>query len=218
MNNDVKKIIIGYIDDDIDAMYSSYREIKRELRKIVSLDEYKKFDIKPSFIFIKDERTQEDFWDSLLENNYHALIIDFRLSNSEIFDSAEIMWKRIKSHNAHFPLAIYTSYSDEVTIDRNAERIFEKDVSGQTSDMIRYLLKQITHNFEEIKILERANLGLKNDQSISYSVLKNEEEIEKQFSLFYDSNYSEDEEEKFKILMKNAFEIIDKYSERHDDK
>ncbi|MGX2944240.1 hypothetical protein [Enterococcus alishanensis] len=218
MNNDVKKIVIGYIDDDIDAMYSSYSEIKRELKKIVSLDEYKKFDIKPSFIFIKDERTQEDFWDSLLENNYHALIMDFRLSNSEIFDSAEIMWKRIKSHNAHFPLAIYTSYSDEVTIDRNAERIFEKDVAGQTSDMMRYLLKQITHNFEEIEILERANLGLKNDQSISYSVLKNEEEIEKQFSLFYDSNYSEDEEEKFKILMKNAFEIIDKYSERHDDK
>lgn len=218
MNNDIKKIVIGYIDDDMDAMYSSYSEIKRELRKIVSLDEYKEFDIKPSFIFIKDKETQEDFWNSLLENNYHALIMDFRLSNSGIFDSAEIMWKRIKSYNAHFPLAIYTSYSDEVTIDRNAERIFEKDVSGQTGDMMDYLLKQITRNFEEIEILERINMGLKNDQSISFSVLKYEEEIEKQFSIFYDSNYSEDEEEKFKTLMENAFEIIDKYSERHDDK
>ncbi|MBO0466667.1 hypothetical protein JZO73_03870 [Enterococcus plantarum] len=218
MNNDIKKIVIGYIDDDMDAMYSSYSEIKRELRKMISLDEYKEFDIKPSFIFIKDEETQEDFWNSLLENNYHALIMDFRLSNSEIFDSAEIMWKRIKSYNAHFPLAIYTSYSDEVTIDKNAERIFEKDISGQTGDMINYLLKQIMRNFEEIEILERINLGLKNDQSISYSVLKNEEEIDKQFSLFYDSNYSEDEEEKFKILMENAFEIIGKYSERYDDK
>lgn len=217
MTNDVKKIVIGYIDDEVEAMYSSYSEIKREIKKIVDSDKYEKFDIEPSFIVIKDKKNQEDFWEEILENNYHALIMDFRLSNSKVFDSAEVMWKKIKSYNAHFPLAIYTSHSEEVTI-KNAERTFEKDVPEQTSDMIHYLLQQITRNFDEIEILERVNLGLKNDQSISYSVLKYEEEIEKQFSLLYDSGYSKDDEEKFKILMRNAFEIIDKYSKGYDDK
>lgn len=213
-----KKVVIGYIDDDKDAIYSSYSDIKRKLKEIVNSDEYKELEIKMSFICVKDERSQDDFWNGMLSSNYHGLIMDFRLSDSRIFDSAEGMWKKIKSHNAHFPLAIYTSHRDEVTINENAEKIFEKDDPIQTTEMLQYILKQILRNFEEIQTLERINLGLKSDQAISYSVLRNEEEIEKQFTLLYDSNYSEDEEVKFKVLMESAFEIIEKYSERHDDK
>ncbi|WP_207696663.1 hypothetical protein DOK67_0002275 [Enterococcus sp. DIV0212c] len=204
-----KKINIAYIDDDESVIYGSLVDIEDEIVKM----DLRQFDIDICFLEIKNEHSQDDFWERLQNGNYHGMILDYRLVDSGIFDNANSIWKRIKTGNPFFPLAIYTSKSDEVTLNENAEIIFEKGNTDHANAMIRYLLQQISHGLESIKMLENTNSELKNDSSVSYAVLKNEEKIEKQFSLFFNAEYSEEDEDQFKILIERAFEIIDKYSE-----
>lgn len=209
-NNEIK---IAYIDDEIDVIFGPLKDIQDEIARM----ENYKFPINVNFVKIRDEQSQEKFWERLLENNYHGIILDYKLVDSKIFENANLMWKKIKLHNPLFPLAIYTSQLEEVTLNENAESIFEKGNDEQTKNMIDYLLKQIDHNLNTIDALKRVNTELKSDQDVSFTVMKNEEKIAKQFSLFYESDFTEEDENKFKELMSNAFTIIEKYTERTDD-
>lgn len=146
-----------------------------------------------------------------MENEYQGIILDYRLLDSGIFEDASSIWKRVKLSNPFFPLAIYTSHSEEVSLHKESEKVFEKGNEKDLKEMFKYLTQQIDHNFETIEVLKRANKELKNNESVSYKVLKNEEQIEKQFSMFFDNNTDDENEEKFKTLMNKAFEIIDKY-------
>lgn len=207
------KIKIAYIDDDIDVIYGPLKDIEDEILRMADSD----LEIKVSFVDIRNELTEEDFWDKLLENNFQGIILDYKLVDSKIFRNADVMWKKIKLNNPLFPLAIYTSHLEEVTFDKKNVSIFEKGDYDQTKRMIDYLITQINRSIETIEELKRTNAGLKDDQDISYAVLKNEEEIENQFSLFYKRERNEEDEQKFRELMDYAFNIINKYDERTDD-
>lgn len=206
-----RKIKIAYIDDDDAVIYGSFMDIEEEIEKM----DISELELQLHFFKIKDEQSKEDFWNRLLANRYQGIILDYKLVNSMIFDNANSIWRRIKTHNPFFPLAIYTSNRDEVSIKEEAEIIFEKGNTEHTQLMINYLLKQVNHNLESIRRLEKANYELKSDQDVSYAVLKNEEIIENQFSLFFESDFSESDDDKFKKLMSHAFSIIDKYSQEN---
>ncbi|MBO0428640.1 hypothetical protein JZO82_05630 [Vagococcus fluvialis] len=203
----ISEINIAYIDDDVDVIYGPLKEIEDEITRM----EINDLRLNVSFVEIRDELSEEKFWEKLLDNNYHGIILDYKLVDSKIFENANIMWKKIKLHNPLFPLAIYTSRVEEVTLNSNAESVFEKGNEEQTKKMVDYLLAQVKLNLDTVQSLKRVNEELKNDQGISYAVIKNEEKIENQFSLFYDSDFTEDDENQFKKLMGNAFDIIEKY-------
>lgn len=207
------KIKIAYIDDEIDVIYGPLKDIEDKIAKM----DNDNFEISIFFVEVRDEPSQEGFWEKLVENNYHGIIMDYKLVDSQIFENADIMWKKIKSQNPLFPLAIYTSHLEEVTLAEKAESIFEKGSDDQIEKMIKYLLAQINHGLNTIEALKRVNVELKRNDDISYAVIKNEEKIERQFSLFYEADFMQDDESKFKQLMNDAFDIIDKYTERNDD-
>lgn len=209
----ISKINIAYIDDEIDVIYGPLKEIEDEITRMGNND----LQLNVSFVEIRDESSEEKFWEKLLDNNYHGIILDYKLVDSKIFENANVMWKKIKSHNPLFPLAIYTSRLEEVTLNRNAESVFEKGNEEQTKKMLEYLLAQIKLNLDTVQSLKRVNAELKNDQGVSYAVIKNEEKIENQFSLFYESDFTEDDESQFKKLMGNAFDIIEKYKKSKDN-
>ncbi|MBC1578046.1 hypothetical protein [Listeria seeligeri] len=209
------KIKIAYIDDDSDAVYGPMVDIEKvisEIEKELFETERENFEIKICLVEIKDEISEDDFWRRVIKNNYHGMILDYKLVDSNIFDNANLVWRRIKLQNPLFPLAIYTSHIEAVTLDKNAESVFEKGNEEATNRMIEYLINQIKHNFNTIEVLERVNTELKNQEGISYAVIRNEEKIENQFSLLYESDYTEEEEVKFKELMDSAFDIISKYT------
>lgn len=207
------KINIAYIDDEIDVIYGPLKEIEDEIAKMGNAD----LQLAVSFVDIRDESSEEEFWKKLLDNDYHGIILDYRLVDSKIFKTANIMWKKIKVNNPLFPLAIYTSRLEEVTLNSNAESVFEKGNEEQTKKMLDYLLAQIKLNLDTVQSLKRVNAELKTDQGISYAVIKNEEKIENQFSLFYESDFNEDDEKQFKKLMGYAFDIIEKYKKGNDN-
>ncbi|EAC5847196.1 hypothetical protein J3256_002843 [Listeria monocytogenes] len=209
----VNEIKLAYIDDEDDAIYGIFKEIKDRISER-NKDE---FIIKIEFINLKNETSQESFWEKLQEHHFHGIILDYKLVDSKIYESADLIWKKIKLYNPLFPLTIYTSHPDEITLSKEAESIFSKGVETQIEEMLDYLLKQIKHSIETIEALKRVNSELKNDQNISLSVMKNEEKIENQFALINHSDINEEEELKFKELIKNAFNIINNYTERKDN-
>lgn len=203
----LKTINIVYIDDESDARYGPFFDLKEYVDNLQN----ESYNIEIAFFQLKDEKTQDIFWERLMENEYQGIILDYRLLDSGIFEDASSIWKKVKLNNPFFPLAIYTSHTEEVSLHKESEKAFEKGNPEDLKTMFKYLMQQIDHNLETIEVLKRTNNELKSNESVSYKVLKNEEQIEKQFSMFFDNNTDDENEEKFKILMNKAFEIIDKY-------
>lgn len=201
-------IKIAYVDDDEDVIFGALAEIKRETEK----KQYTDMNVQIDFEKIKEEKTQEEFWLRIINQDYHGMILDYRLVDSGIFKDASFIWEHIKKRNPLFPLAIYTSNKEEVKIHQDAEMIFSKGSMEETNKMIDYIIMQIKHNLYTIETLERVNTGLKEEGTVSPVVLMNEKDIDKQFSLFFEKDNTEETEREFKELIGKAYEIINKYN------
>ena len=66
----ISEINIAYIDDDVDVIYGPLKEIEDEITRM----EINDLRLNVSFVEIRDELSEEKFWEKLLDNNYHGII------------------------------------------------------------------------------------------------------------------------------------------------
>lgn len=201
--------IIYYIDDDEDAVYT--------LRDLKSKFLSKGYDVE--FLGISGEKFKEEFLRYLYSKEKVGIILDYDLTNSQIYGDAIELWQTIKKQNPLFPVCIYTSHSDDVQIDSSVERKFSKDgysldgeiftKEDEIDKMLEYIDEQVRLGIENIKTLERVNQGLKKSDRFSTEVTINEAKIEHQFSITQPRLLNDDVADKLDSLIMKAYEIID---------
>ncbi|MGG5358664.1 MULTISPECIES: hypothetical protein [unclassified Enterococcus] len=91
----LKTINIVYIDDESDARYGPFFDLEEYVDNLQN----ESYNIEISFFQLKDEKTQDIFWERLMENEYQGIILDYRLLDSGIFEDASSIWKKVKLNN-----------------------------------------------------------------------------------------------------------------------
>ncbi|WP_128836221.1 hypothetical protein [Streptococcus sp. DD11] len=194
--------VLYFIDDDKSARYTEYYRALRKafLAKGYILD----------FFPIIDEKSEQDFFEKLISKKIYGIILDFDLKGSSIYGNATELWKKIKSFNPLFPMCIYTSHKNDVTLPSAAEKVFEKD--SDRDNIVEYLDEQISIGLNVIQELERVNLGFKSNSEFSVESLEIERKIDEQFSVKGQSKeQSSENTTELNSLIKEAYKIIEKY-------
>ena len=207
------KKIIYYIDDDEDTIYTLGELEKKFSKKGYSIE----------FLGVINEESKEKFLEKLYSQEKYGIILDYDLTNSNIYGDAIELWQTIKKQNPLFPVCIYTSHSDDVQIDSSVEKKFSKDgysLNGEVftkedeiDSMLEYIDKQIKLGIENINTLERVNQGLKKSDTFSTEVAINEIKIEHQFSIKQPRLLNDDIAGQLDDLIAKAYQIIDEAGE-----
>lgn len=157
--------------------------------------------------------------EKLYSQEKYGIILDYDLTNSNIYGDAIELWQTIKKQNPLFPVCIYTSHSDDVQIDPLVEKKFSKDgysLNGEVftkedeiDSMLEYIDEQVKLGIENINTLERVNQGLKKSDAFSTEVAINETKIEHQFSINQPRLLNNDVADRLDNLIAKAYKIID---------
>lgn len=203
------KKIIYYIDDDEDSMYTLGELEQKFSKKGYSVE----------FLGIIEEKSKEDFLEKLYSKEKYGIILDYDLTNSNIYGDAIELWQTIKKQNPFFPVCIYTSHSDDVRIDPSVEKKFSKDgyrqdkqvftKEDEIDSMLKYIDEQVKLGIENINTLKRVNQGLKRYDTFSTEVANNEAKIDHQFSITQPRLIKDDIANELDNLIEIAYKIID---------
>ncbi|MDO4666340.1 MAG: hypothetical protein Q4A90_00670 [Streptococcus sp.] len=203
------KKIIYYIDDDDDTIYTLGELEKKFSKKGYSIE----------FLGVINEESKEKFLKKLYSQEGYGIILDYDLTNSNIYGDAIELWQTIKKQNPFFPVCIYTSHSDDVQIDSSVEKKFSKDgyslnekvftKEDEIDSMLEYIDEQVKLGIENINTLERVNKGLKKSDDFLMEVAINETKIEHQFSINQPRLLDDDIAKKLNELIVKAYKIID---------
>lgn len=207
------KKIIYYIDDDEDSIFTLGELEQKFSKKGYSVE----------FLGIIEEKSKEDFLEKLYSKEKYGIILDYDLTNSNIYGDAIELWQTIKKQNPFFPVCIYTSHSDDVQIDPSVEKKFSKDgyrldkqvftKEDEIDSMLKYIDEQVKLGIENIKTLKRVNQGLKKSDTFSTEVAINETKIEYQFSIKQPRLLNDDIADQLDDLIEKAYQIIDEAGE-----
>jgi len=116
---------IGYIDDDLGSEFSELIKINDAISSFHTDMKISYPKIKCELVTFEGCNSKEEFLLKISRENYYALILDYELVKSKIFNSAKDIWQEIKKNNPLFPLAIITSHDFSIiSFDKSSESFF----------------------------------------------------------------------------------------------
>ncbi|WP_323611476.1 hypothetical protein LLS04_01260 [Erysipelothrix enhydrae] len=211
MSSKIRKV--AFVDDDQSAQFGEFRELKRRL---VEHNKSNGERIKLEFICLQD-KTMEELITEIIDSEIEGLILDYSFQEyNKNIANARILWKRIKSSNPNYPIAILTSKEPfEIELAPEVEKVFSKDNEERYGELFTYIEDQMDLIDKKDENITKVLMEIKNqDSAFDYQVHNFESELSKSFSI--ESTEEFREKENVKDYVESALKIISEFSGEQD--